>query len=70
MLDESKDFGEAVIVIVHELIHLKVPNHGPVFRSLMKAYFPKSSKLLVNQVARGEPRNIYVQGCQSQQRST
>jgi len=25
-------------VIVHELVHLKVPNHGPLFRSLMKAY--------------------------------
>ncbi len=25
-------------VIVHELLHLKVPNHGPVFRTLMKAY--------------------------------
>jgi predicted metal-dependent hydrolase len=25
-------------VIVHELLHLKVPNHGPVFRALLKAY--------------------------------
>jgi predicted metal-dependent hydrolase len=25
-------------VIVHELLHLKVPNHGPVFRSLLRAY--------------------------------
>lgn len=25
-------------VIVHELLHLKVPNHGPVFRSLLAAY--------------------------------
>lgn len=25
-------------VIVHELLHLKVPNHGKVFRSLLKAY--------------------------------
>ncbi len=25
-------------IIVHELLHLKVPNHGPVFRALMKAY--------------------------------
>jgi predicted metal-dependent hydrolase len=51
LLDERKDFGEAVIV--HELIHLKVPNHGPVFRSLMKAYLPKSSKSLMDQVACG-----------------
>ena len=25
-------------VIVHELLHLKVPNHGKVFRSLLRAY--------------------------------
>lgn len=25
-------------VIVHELLHLKLPNHGKVFRSLLKAY--------------------------------
>ena len=24
--------------IVHELLHLKVPNHGPLFRSLLRAY--------------------------------
>ncbi len=25
-------------VIVHELLHLKLPNHGKVFRSLLRAY--------------------------------
>lgn len=25
-------------VIVHELLHLKVPNHGRVFKALLKAY--------------------------------
>jgi predicted metal-dependent hydrolase len=25
-------------VMVHELLHLKLPNHGPVFRSLLRAY--------------------------------
>jgi predicted metal-dependent hydrolase len=25
-------------VIVHELLHLKIPNHGPLFRSLLRAY--------------------------------
>jgi len=28
-------------VIVHELLHLKIPNHGPLFRSLFKAYLSK-----------------------------
>jgi len=25
-------------VIVHELLHLKIPNHGPLFRNLLNAY--------------------------------
>jgi len=25
-------------VIIHELLHLKVPNHGPLFRVLLNAY--------------------------------
>ncbi len=29
--------------IVHELLHLKVPNHGPVFRSLLRAYLAERS---------------------------
>lgn len=28
-------------VIVHELLHLKVPEHGKLFRSLEKAYLSK-----------------------------
>lgn len=24
--------------IVHELLHLKVPNHGPLFRALLRSY--------------------------------
>lgn len=27
-------------VIVHELLHLRVPNHGKLFRSLMSLYLP------------------------------
>jgi len=29
-------------VIVHELLHLKVPNHGKLFKSLLAAYVPHS----------------------------
>jgi predicted metal-dependent hydrolase len=25
-------------VVVHELLHLKVPNHGPLFRALLSAH--------------------------------
>jgi predicted metal-dependent hydrolase len=28
-------------VIVHELLHLKVPNHGKLFKSLLKAYLAR-----------------------------
>jgi len=28
------------IVIVHELLHLRIRNHGPVFRALMSAHVP------------------------------
>lgn len=27
-------------VIAHELLHLKVPNHGRVFKALMSAHIP------------------------------
>jgi predicted metal-dependent hydrolase len=27
-------------VIVHELLHLKVRNHGKLFKSLLRAYLP------------------------------
>jgi len=30
----------AADVIVHELLHLLVPNHGKLFKSLMNAYLP------------------------------
>jgi predicted metal-dependent hydrolase len=38
-------------VIVHELLHLKVPNHGKVLRALLRAYLgrqdttPESNRL-------------------------
>jgi hypothetical protein len=38
LLDEPRDFGEAVIV--HELIHLIAPNHGRLFRGLYSTFMP------------------------------
>ena len=38
LLKEKRDFQE--YVIVHELLHLRVPNHGRLFRSLMSLYLP------------------------------
>lgn len=38
LVDESRAFQD--YVIVHELLHLKVPNHGRVFWSLLSAHVP------------------------------
>jgi predicted metal-dependent hydrolase len=38
LLQEAHAFQD--YVIVHELLHLKVPNHGRVFKSLLSAHFP------------------------------
>lgn len=38
LLKESSSFQD--YVIVHELIHLKVPNHGKLFKSLLSAHIP------------------------------
>jgi len=36
LLEQPADFRRRVIV--EELLHLKVPNHGPLFRTLLKTY--------------------------------
>lgn len=36
LLDMDKDIG--VYVIVHELLHFRVPNHGKLWKSLMRAH--------------------------------
>ena len=41
LLKEAASFRREVIV--HELLHLKVPNHGKVFKSLLRAYLANSS---------------------------
>jgi len=38
LLRQCRDFQE--YVIVHELLHLRVQNHGKLFRSLMSLYLP------------------------------
>ncbi|MCS6885399.1 MAG: M48 family metallopeptidase [Anaerolineales bacterium] len=40
LLRQSADFRREVIV--HELLHLKVPNHGKLFKLLLKAYLEKT----------------------------
>jgi predicted metal-dependent hydrolase len=42
LLEEPRDFGEAVIV--HELVHLLVPNHGRLFKATLAAYMPECER--------------------------
>jgi len=39
LLRQSADFMAKVIV--HELLHLTVPYHGPLFKALLKAYLDR-----------------------------
>lgn len=43
LLNKEAAFRE--VVIVHELLHLRVPNHGKLFKSLMNAYMPGWEKV-------------------------
>lgn len=55
LLTLPKELGE--FVIVHELVHLLVPNHGKVFKSFMHAYLPDwelREKQLQLQYAKGQ----------------
>ena len=43
LLDLPKELGE--FVIVHELVHLLVPNHGKLFKCFMFPYLPNWEEL-------------------------
>jgi hypothetical protein len=38
LLDQGKEFRD--YVVVHELLHLKIPNHGKLFKGLLSAILP------------------------------
>jgi predicted metal-dependent hydrolase len=42
-------------VIVHELLHLKVPNHGKLFKTLLRAYIPNYESI--------KPTKDYYHAC-------
>lgn len=42
LLELPKEIGE--FVIVHEVLHMIVPNHGRVFKSFLNAYMPDWEK--------------------------
>ncbi len=35
-------------VVLHELLHIKVPNHGKLFKSLMFAFFPIGRSVVIS----------------------
>lgn len=41
LLNEHKEFVN--FAIVHELLHLRYPNHGKMFKSLLKTYLGKNN---------------------------
>ncbi len=56
LLRQPKDFQD--YVIVHELLHLKVPNHGKLFKSLLSLHLSAKSR----EVTRGSGRNTSGSG--------
>jgi len=51
LLTKNKKFCQ--YVVIHELIHLQVPNHGKLFKALMRAYIPNYEKTMKKQVSCG-----------------
>ena len=49
LADQEEDFQE--FVIAHELLHLRVPNHGRLFKALLTAYVPNWRQLHSTRVA-------------------
>lgn len=48
LLSEARSFRR--YVIVHEVLHLKVPNHGRLFKALLDAYAPElASQMTLHQ---------------------
>lgn len=46
LLSKPRRFQEAVIV--HELVHLLVPNHGKLFKSMFLSFMPDGERILGN----------------------
>ena len=54
LLDMEKEIGD--YVIVHELLHFNIPNHGKLWKSLMTAYLGDYEKIehKLNKIKSGE----------------
>jgi predicted metal-dependent hydrolase len=56
----EKDERFQDFVIVHELLHLRVPTHGRLFKTLMNAYVPGWGQFEVARNGRNRPRGSAV----------
>ncbi|MBC2696796.1 MAG: M48 family metallopeptidase [ANME-2 cluster archaeon] len=54
LLELDKEIGE--YVIVHELLHFNIPNHGKLWKSLMSAYLGdyKNMEEKLNKITNGD----------------
>ena len=50
LIAEDTAFRE--LVIVHELLHLRVPNHGKLFKGLLNAYLPGWEEIARGRIGR------------------
>jgi predicted metal-dependent hydrolase len=67
LLDIDKELGE--YVIVHELLHFNVPNHGKLWKSLMTAYLGDYEKieLKLKKIAGSQPNlQAHLKAAQAQ----
>jgi predicted metal-dependent hydrolase len=54
LLREGADWQQ--YVIVHELLHLRVPNHGKLFKALLSALVPGWQEIVPRTAGRTQPR--------------
>lgn len=56
LLRQSAAFQE--VVIVHELLHLRVPNHGRLFQALLSAHLPAWRRTLEKRATAAYNANV------------
>jgi hypothetical protein len=54
LLRTAHDWQE--YVIVHELLHLQIPNHGKLFKAMLSAHLPEWEQVAGRHPGRGLPR--------------
>lgn len=50
LVEEPAPFRD--VVIVHELLHLRIQNHGKLFKSLLSSFLPKWEQAIEGKASR------------------